>query len=246
MQVRKLISWLSEQLKQFWPAWLCFDSGFVVTHKAHVAINSTDHTLWEGNETGLPKGCQVLASAVQMGAVCYQSIFSNDQHCLHLRSCSAPSHPLNPLTWRSPFAKLGWRTEDALSESGLICTQFGSHGLLSISTRLLSNQQETEQQGQAFCWNQAVPDLLLPSAASGAAVARASLCIPPALQRGEGNCWLPCLPTLHIPELWPSPDVHCHSDAFLLKPLGKMFSYVLKKMESQTLANSAHWQDKTQ
>lgn len=110
MQVRKLISWLSEQLKQFWPAWLCFDSGFVVTHKAHVAINSTDHTLWEGNETGLPKGCQVLASAVQTGAICYQSIFSNDQHCLHLRSCSAPSHPLNPLTWRSPFCQI--RLED--------------------------------------------------------------------------------------------------------------------------------------
>lgn len=47
VQVRKLISRLSEQLKQFWPAWLRFDSGFgfVVTHQAHVAINSTDHTL---------------------------------------------------------------------------------------------------------------------------------------------------------------------------------------------------------
>lgn len=45
VQVRKLISRLLEQLKQFWPAWPRFDSGFgfVVSHKAHVAINSTNH-----------------------------------------------------------------------------------------------------------------------------------------------------------------------------------------------------------
>lgn len=57
MQVRKLISRLSEQLKQFWPVWLLFDSGFgfVVTHQAHVAINSTDHTLRRGKEPGLTK-----------------------------------------------------------------------------------------------------------------------------------------------------------------------------------------------
>lgn len=138
MQVRKFISQLSEQLKQFWRAWLRFDSGFgfVVTHLAHVAINTIDHSsLKRGNASGLTRELPSITLMFCTNGCCSlppaESIFSNDQLTLPSSRelfCSFTC-PLIPSLEATQSVKLGWRTEDALSESGLIRTQFGSRGL---------------------------------------------------------------------------------------------------------------------
>lgn len=115
MQVRKFISQLSEQLRQFWPTLLRSDSGFgfAVTHLAHVVINTIDHgSLKRGNAAGLTKELPNISLMYCTNGCCLlpagESIFSNDQLCLHLVLLFHV--PLNPLNQSNTVCQI--RLED--------------------------------------------------------------------------------------------------------------------------------------
>lgn len=104
-----------------------------------------------------------------MVAVCYQLVKASSLmiNSAFISFCSFTC-PLVPSTKATPFVKSGWRTEDALSESGLIRARFGSRGLYQQALSCCQNQPKAEQEGQALCRDRALPERLLPSACGAA------------------------------------------------------------------------------